>query len=66
MSTRKLTDEQVQEIRRREAKYQEYLALAEIYSRKKSQELFGLSQSTLRDVIEYVSYKDVRDKHDDF
>lgn len=65
MSTRKLTDDQVRQIRRREAKYQEYLELADIYSRKKSQELFGLSQSTLRDVIDYVSYKEVRDKDDD-
>ena len=59
MSKAKLNPSQVVAIRIRDEKRAFYLRKAEEYSRKRSAEMYGVSYSTVRDIIDGTRYANV-------
>ena len=58
-SNRKLSPTQVVAIKMRDEKRAFYLRKAEEYSRKRSAEMYGVSYSTVRDIIDGTRYADI-------
>ena len=63
-ANRKLSPTQVVAIRLRDEKRAFYLRKAEEYSRKQSAEMYGVSYSTVRDIIDGTRYADITYEHE--
>lgn len=60
---RKLTEEQVQEIRCLERKRAHHARLANVYKRENIARQFGVSYSVVTSVIDGTAYADIPDKY---
>jgi hypothetical protein len=60
---RKLTNEQVDEIRCLERKRAHHAGLANVYKRENIAKQFGVSYSVVTSIVEGYAYKDVPDKY---
>jgi transposase len=59
---RKLTNEQVDEIRCLERKRAHYAGLANVYKRENIAKKYGVSYSVITSIVDGFAYKDVPDK----
>lgn len=60
---RKLTEEQVHEIRCWERKRAHHAGLANLYKRENIAKQYGVSYSVITSIVEGFAYKDVPDKY---